>query len=254
MSKFLKSARFSTTTALKLRRVTEKKKRRVPFKRLAADETVVVVVPLVVLFLLSLSILVVVVTDIFFFCSRFQTAVVSLLRLLLSLDATTTRFYNNKSFRLASSCALYIIRLILTRALRSTVVGVLLSLFPSGTRRSGGSTLEEKLAGFFSREKPRFFSQTLNPKRKRKISQKLNCNFQTHTHTETRLNAFHTTRAKRNTRISRSKRTEEYFLSLFFFGVLLILDTNFASLARAFSALFESKEFTDRALTARLQK
>lgn len=91
---------------------------------------------------------------------------------------------------------------------------------------------------FFSREKPRFFSQTLNPKRKRKISQKLNCNFRTHTHTETRLNAFHTTRAKRNTRISRSKRTEEYFLSLFFFGVLLILDTNFASLARAFSALF----------------
>lgn len=191
-----------------------------------------------VLFLLSLSILVVVVTDIFFFCSRFQTAVVSLLRLLLSLDATTTRFYNNKSFRLASSCALYIIRLILTRALRSTVVGVMLSLFPSATRRSGGSTLEEKLAGFFSREKPRFFSQTLNPKRKKKISQKLNCNFQTHTHTETRLNAFHTTRAKRNTRISRSKRTEEYFLSLFFFGVLLILDTNFASLARAFSALF----------------
>ena len=155
---------------------------------------------------------------------------------------------NNKSFRLASSCALYIIRLILTRALRSTVAGVMLSLFPS-KRRSGGSTLEEKLAGFFSREKPRFFSQTLNPKRKRKISQKLNCNFQTHTHTETRLNAFHTTRAKRNTRISRSKRTEEYFLSLFFFGVLLILDTNFASLARAFSALFESKEFTDRALT-----
>ena len=156
MSKFLKSARFSTTNALKLRRVTEKKKRRVPFKRLAADETVVVVVPLVVLFLLSLSILVVVVTDIFFFCSRFQTAVVSLLRLLLSLDATT-RFYNNKSFRLASSCALYIIRLILTRALRSTVVGVLLSLFPSATRRSGGSTLEEKLAGFFSREKNRDF-------------------------------------------------------------------------------------------------
>ena len=57
--------------------------------------------------------------------------------------------YNNKSFRLSSSCALYIIRLILTRALRSTVVGVMLSLFPSATRRSGGSTLEEKLAGFF---------------------------------------------------------------------------------------------------------
>lgn len=61
--------------------------------------------------------------------------------------------YNNKSFRLASSCALYIIRLILTRALRSTVVGVMLSLFPSATRRSGGSTLEEKLAGFFPRER-----------------------------------------------------------------------------------------------------
>lgn len=145
--------------------------------------------------------------------------------------------YNNKSFRLASSCALYIIRLILTRALRSTVVGVMLSLFPSATRRSGGSTLEEKLAGFFLRKN--FFSQTLNPKRKRKYRKNSTVYFQhTHTHTETRLNAFHTTRAKRNTRISRSKRTEEYFLSLFFFGVLLILDTNFASLARAFSALF----------------
>ena len=99
-----------------------------------------------------------------FFCSRFQTAVVSLLRLLLSLDATTTRFYNNKSFRLASSCALYIIRLILTRALRSTVVGVMLSLFPSATRRSGGSTLEEKLAGFFSRErKTVIFFSNLKP-------------------------------------------------------------------------------------------
>lgn len=53
---------------------------------------------------------------------------------------------------------------------------------------------------FFSREKPRFFSQTLNPKRKRKISQKLNCNFRTHTHTETRLNAFHTTLARREIR------------------------------------------------------
>ena len=93
--------------------------------------------------------------------------------------------YNNKSFRLASSCALYIIRLILTRALRSTVVGVLLSLFPSGTRRSGGSTLEEKLAGFFSREKPRFFSQTLNPKRKRKIS-KNSTVISKHTHTQKR--------------------------------------------------------------------
>lgn len=94
-----------------------------------------------------------------------------------------------------------------------------------------------EVGGLFSSRK-NFFSQTLNPLSAKKISQKLNCNFRTHTHTETRLNAFHTTRAKRNTRISRSKRTEEYFLSLFFFGVLLILDTNFASLARAFSALF----------------
>ena len=161
MSKFLKSARFSTTTALKLRRVTEKKKRRVPFKRLAADETVVVVVPLVVLFLLSLSILVVVVTDIFFFALDFKQP--------SSLFFVFTHWmpphvYNNKSFRLASSCALYIIRLILTRALRSTVVGVLLSLFPSATRRSGGSTLEEKLAGFFSRErKTVIFFSNLKP-------------------------------------------------------------------------------------------
>ena len=150
-----------------------------------------------VLFLLSLSILVVVVTDIFFFCSRFQTAVVSLLRLLLSLDATT-RFYNNKSFRLASSCALYIIRLILTRALRSTVVGVMLSLFPSATRRSGGSTLEEKLAGFFPRErKTGFFSQTLNPKQRKREKYRKNSTVST----ETRLlNAFHTTLARREIR------------------------------------------------------
>lgn len=95
-----------------------------------------------------------------------------------------------------------------------------------------------EVGGLFSSRK-KFFSQTLNPKRKRKYRKNSTVYFQhTHTHTETRLNAFHTTRAKRNTRISRSKRTEEYFLSLFFFGVLLILDTNFASLARAFSALF----------------
>ena len=145
--------------------------------------------------------------------------------------------YNNKSFRLASSCALYIIRLILTRALRSTVVGVLLSLFPSATRRSGGSTLEEKLAGFFPRER-KFFSQTLNPKRKRKY-RKNSTVISKHTHRNALIKRFsYNTCAKRNTRISRSKRTEEYFLSLFFFGVLLILDTNFASLARAFSALF----------------
>ena len=152
MSKFLKSARFSTTNALKLRRVTEKKKRRVPFKRLAADESVVVVVPLVVLFLLSLSILVVVVTDIFFFALDFKQPS-SLFFVFFSHWMPPPHVYNNKSFRLASSCALYIIRLILTRALRSTVVGVMLSLFPSATRRSGGSTLEEKLAGFFPRER-----------------------------------------------------------------------------------------------------
>ena len=90
-----------------------------------------------------------------------------------------------------------------------------------------------EVGGLFSSRK-KFFSQTLNPKRKREKYRKNST-----VSTETRLlNAFHTTRAKRNTRISRSKRTEEYFLSLFFFGVLLILDTNFASLARAFSALF----------------
>lgn len=94
-----------------------------------------------------------------------------------------------------------------------------------------------EVGGLFSSRK-NFFSQTLNPKRKRKISQKLNCNFQTHTHRNALKRFSYNTCAKRNTRISRSKRTEEYFLSLFFFGVLLILDTNFASLARAFSALF----------------
>ncbi len=75
---------------------------------------------------------------------------------------------------------------------------------------------------FFSRKTtPAIFFSNLKPlSAKRKISHKRNCNFHTHTHThthkETRLNAFHTTRAKRNTRISRSKRTEEYFLPLFF--------------------------------------
>ena len=105
MSKFLKS-RFSTTNALKLRRVIEKEKRRVPFKRLAADETVVVV-PLVVLFLLSLSILVVVVTDIFFFALKDDFKQPSS----LFSHWMPPHVYNNKSFRLASSCALYIIRL-----------------------------------------------------------------------------------------------------------------------------------------------
>ena len=145
MSKFLKSARFSTTNALKLRRVTERRKRDAylskDWRRTKPSS--------------SSS------RSWFSFCSlcpssssssrtsfffalrkRFQTAVVS--------HWMPPHVSNNKSFRLASSCALYIIRLILTRALRSTVVGVMLSLFPSATRRSGGSTLEEKLAGFFS--------------------------------------------------------------------------------------------------------
>lgn len=164
MSKFLKSARFSTTNALKLRRVTERRKRDAylskdwrrtkpsssssrswfSFCSLCPSSS-------------SSS------RTSFFFALDFKQPSSLFFVFSHSLDATT-RFYNNKSFRLASSCALYIIRLILTRALRSTVVGVMLSLFPS-KRRSGGSTLEEKLAGFFSREKPppRFFSQTLNP-------------------------------------------------------------------------------------------
>jgi hypothetical protein len=77
----------------------------------------------------------------FFFAlrKRFQTAVVS--------HWMPPHVSNNKSFRLASSCALYIIRLILTRALRSTVVVAVIvvviksSLFPRATGRSGGSTL-----------------------------------------------------------------------------------------------------------------
>jgi len=205
VSKFLKS-RLSTTNALKLRRVTEKEKRRVPFKRLAADEAVVVVVPLVVLFLLSLSILVVVVTDIFFFAQDFKQP--SSLFFFFFSHWMPPHVSNNKSFRLASSCALYIIRLILTRALRSTVVGVMLSLFPT-KRRSGGSTLEEKLvvAGFFS--------QTLNPKRKRKISQKLNCNFQTHTHRNALKRFSYNTREEKYAHFSLEK--DERILSAFVF-------------------------------------
>lgn len=166
MSKFLKS-RFSTTNALKLRRVIEKEKRRVPFKRLAADETVVVV-PLVVLFLLSLSILVVVVTDIFFFALKDDFKQPSS----LFSHWMPPHVYNNKSFRLASSCALYIIRLILTRALRSTVVGVMLSLFPSATRRSGGSTLceEEQSSSGRSWRDNLLFSQALNTKQRKNIA------------------------------------------------------------------------------------
>lgn len=165
MSKFLKSARFSTTTALKLRRVIERRKRDAylskdwrrtkpsssssrswfSFCSLCPSSS-------------SSS------RTSFFFALDFKQPSSLFFVFSHSLDATTTRFYNNKSFRLASSCALYIIRLILTRALRSTVVGVLLSLFPSATRRSGGSTLEEKLAGFFPRErKTAIFFSNLKP-------------------------------------------------------------------------------------------
>ena len=92
-----------------------------------------------------------------------------------------------------------------------------------------------EVGGLFSSRK-NFFSQTLNPKRKRKISQKPTV---ISTHTETRLNAFHTTLARREIRafLARKGRKNTFCLC-FFFGVLLILDTNFASLARAFSALF----------------
>ena len=183
MSKFLKSARFSTTNALKLRRVTERRKRDAylskDWRRTKPSS--------------SSS------RSWFSFCSLCpSSSSSSRTSFFFALDFKQPsslffvfshwmppHVYNNKSFRLASSCALYIIRLILTRALRSTVVGVMLSLFPSATRRSGGSTLEEKLAGFFSREKPRFFSQTLNPKRKRKIS-KNSTVISKHTHTQKR--------------------------------------------------------------------
>ena len=184
MSKFLKSARFSTTNALKLRRVTERRKRDAylskDWRRTKPSSS-------------SSS------RSWFSFCSLCpSSSSSSRTSFFFALDFKQPsslffvfshwmppHVYNNKSFRLSSSCALYIIRLILTRALRSTVVGVMLSLFPSATRRSGGSTLEEKLAGFFSREKPRFFSQTLNPKRKRKIS-KNSTVISKHTHTQKR--------------------------------------------------------------------
>ena len=99
-----------------------------------------------------------------------------------------------------------------------------------------------EVGGLFSSRK-NFFSQTLNPLSAKKISQKLNCNFRTHTHTETRLNAFHTTLARREIRafLARKGRKNTFCLC-FFFGVLLVLDTNFASLARAFSALFWNDE------------
>lgn len=164
MSKFLKSARFSTTTALKLRRVIERRKRDAylskdwrrtkpsssssrswfSFCSLCPSSS-------------SSS------RTSFFFALDFKQPS-SLFFVFFSHWMPPPHVYNNKSFRLASSCALYIIRLILTRALRSTVVGVMLSLFPSATRRSGGSTLEEKLAGFFPRErKTTIFFSNLKP-------------------------------------------------------------------------------------------
>ena len=94
-------------------------------------------------------------------------------------------------------------------------------------------------AFFLEKEKPRFFPQTLNPKRKR--YRKNSTVISKHTHTQKRalLNAFHTTLARREIRafLARKGRKNTFCLC-FFFGVLLILDTNFASLARAFSALF----------------
>ena len=164
MSKFLKSARFSTTTALKLRRVIERRKRDAylskdwrrtkpsssssrswfSFCSLCPSSS-------------SSS------RTSFFFALDFKQPS-SLFFVFFSHWMPPHVFIIIKSFRLASSCALYIIRLILTRALRSTVVGVLLSLFPSATRRSGGSTLEEKLAGFFPRErKTTIFFSNLKP-------------------------------------------------------------------------------------------
>jgi hypothetical protein len=105
----------------------------------------------------------------FFFAlrKRFQTAVVS--------HWMPPHVSNNKSFRLASSCALYIIRLILTRALRSTVVVAVIvvvisnSLFPRATGRSGGSTLCVEEQSLQSRRLAGFFVVFLsNPKQKEK--------------------------------------------------------------------------------------
>lgn len=92
----------------------------------------------------------------FFFAlrKRFQTAVVS--------HWMPPHVSNNKSFRLASSCALYIIRLILTRALRSTVVVavIVVVMLSISTRHGeewwfnslcGGAVFlqSRRLAGFF---------------------------------------------------------------------------------------------------------
>ena len=118
MSKFLKSSRFSNANAaLKLRRDDESRKRdaylskdRRRTKPSSSPRSWFSFCSLCPSSSSSSS------RTSFFFAlrKRFQTAVVS--------HWMPPHVSNNKSFRLASSCALYIIRLILTRALRSTVV------------------------------------------------------------------------------------------------------------------------------------
>ena len=142
MSKFLKSSRFSNSNAaLKLRRDDESRKRDAylskDWRRSKPSSSP---------------------RSWFSFCSlcpssssssrtsffllyvkRFQTAVVS--------HWMPPHVSNNNSFRLASSCALYIIRLILTHApcadssSSSNSSSNNSSLFPRATGRSGGSTL-----------------------------------------------------------------------------------------------------------------
>ena len=176
MSKFLKSSRFSNANAaLKLRRDDESRKRDAylskDWRRSKPSSSPRSWFSFCSLCPSSSSSS----RTSFFFAlrKRFQTAVVS--------HWMPPHVSNNKSFRLASSCALYIIRLILTRALRSTVVvavivvvialyfhaprgGVVVQLFVwrSSSLQSG------RLAGFFV-----VFCQTLNSKQKKNIA---NCN------------------------------------------------------------------------------
>lgn len=117
MSKFLKSSRFSNANAaLKLRRDDESRKRDAylskDWRRSKPSSSPRSWFSFCSLCPSSSSSS----RTSFFFAlrKRFQTAVVS--------HWMPPHVSNNKSFRLASSCALYIIRLILTRALRSTVV------------------------------------------------------------------------------------------------------------------------------------
>ena len=184
MSKFLKSSRFSNANAaLKLRRDDESRKRDAylskDWRRSKPSSSPRSWFSFCSLCPSSSSSS----RTSFFFAlrKRFQTAVVS--------HWMPPHVSNNKSFRLASSCALYIIRLILTRALRSTVVVAVIvvvnSLYFHAPR--GGVVVQL----FVWRAFLSFFRQTLNSKNKRKISQTATviCN---KTHTETRLNAFHT--------------------------------------------------------------